>query len=257
MTGIAAGARPVVGLICDTEVADGVSLSRIRARYCEAVRDGAGAAPLLIPVEVHAADLDALLPRLDGLVLTGAESNVQPELYGRHRETPDPLADPKRDAVAMAALLRMRDLGMPFLGICRGLQELNVAFGGTLHQDLGGRDGLVHWEDTRLPRDEQYLEAHPVETAAGGLLHALTGRRELRVNSLHRQGIDGLAAGLRVEARAPDGLVEAVGLEGHPGFCLAVQWHVEWHYVTDELSQTILAAFGRACAEYRSRRQGS
>ncbi len=130
-----------------------------------------------------------------------------------------------------------------------------MALGGSLHQKVHEVPGLNdHREDKDAPLDVQYGPAHTVRLAPGGALAALTGREELTVNSVHGQGIDRLAPGLAVEATAPDGLVEAVRVEGARTFALAVQWHPEWRYWEDEAAGALFAAFGRAAAERVRRR---
>jgi putative glutamine amidotransferase len=152
--------------------------------------------------------------------------------------------------MAIAVVHVAVELGLPLLGICRGLQEVNVAFSGRLHQNLSVRPGgLIHWEDTSLRRDEQYRPVHPVNVTPGRLLHELVGVPSMEVNSLHRQGISCLGDNLRVEACAPDGLVEAISIAGHPGFAIAVQWHIEWFH-TNPTSSAIWVGFGSACQRY-------
>jgi putative glutamine amidotransferase len=145
--------------------------------------------------------------------------------------------------------------GLPLLAICRGLQELNVALGGSLHprvHELPGK--LDHRENGALPRHQRYEPAHPVRLAEGGVLADLVGSVEVMVNSLHAQGIDRLADGLRVEATAVDGLVEAVSVEGVPTFAVAVQWHAEWHFRDNTLAQALFHRLGAAArARQRTR----
>jgi putative glutamine amidotransferase len=138
--------------------------------------------------------------------------------------------------------------GLPVLGVCRGFQEINVALGGTLHQAVHDVPGFYdHRENSSVSLDEQYGPVHGVEFTPGGLLHTLTGMQGARVNSLHGQGVERLAPGLAVEARAPDGLIEAFRLERTEAFLLGVQWHPEWSFRNDPLSIAIFRAFGAAC----------
>jgi putative glutamine amidotransferase len=165
------------------------------------------------------------------------------------------LTDQARDALAIAAIRAAIAHGKPVLGICRGLQEINVAFGGTLRQSLCTAQGaLVHHEDISLPRDEQYRPAHTVTLTPDGKLHEILAElrtSEIRVNSLHRQGIERLGAGLRAEAVAPDGLIEAVSVAASRAPMLAVQWHLEWSHHTDAVSRALWQAFALFCDQCR------
>ena len=147
------------------------------------------------------------------------------------------------------------EMGMPLLAACRGLQEMNVALGGTLHQSVHELPGYrVHKENSEDSMEDMYAPAHPVEFTEGGLLESITGVCHTEVNSLHSQGVDRLANGLRVEAIADDGLIEAFVLPGTPGFNLAVQWHPEWHYQDNPVSSAIFQAFGDACRDWQASR---
>lgn len=225
-------------------------------KYVRAVSDGAGALPMLIPALGTALDIDDLVERLDGILVTGSPSNVEPQHYGGAPSEPGTLHDPARDATTLPLIRAALEKGVPLLGICRGLQELNVALGGTLHQRVHERPGHGdHREDKQAPLAVQYGPAHGVRLTPDGVLCGLAhGAAEVRVNSLHGQGIDRLADGLIVEATAPDGLVEAVRVAGAPAFALAVQWHPEWRFWEDPLSTALLRAFGSAAAERARRR---
>jgi len=156
--------------------------------------------------------------------------------------------DPHRDDWTLPLIPRLLERGIPLLAICRGFQEVNVALGGSLHQAVHQVAGLRdHRDDESLPVDEQYGPAHPVRIEAGGLLAALLDADEVIVNSLHGQGVNRLAPGLRVEARAPDGLVEAFSATSGSAFALAVQWHPEWRAAENPVSRRLFEAFGDAC----------
>lgn len=236
---------PVVGIVCDFQTEGGMHSHRAGEEYVAAIRDGVGALPLLIPVMQPPLDLKALLVRLDGLLFTGAPSNVAPARYGAASQ-PGMLLDEARDATSLALLAAAIAAGIPTLCICRGFQELNVALGGTLESRVHELPGaLDHREDESAPLADQYAHAHAVTIASGGMLAALLGIGEAMVNSLHYQGIARLAPGLFAEARAPDGLIEAVSLPGAKGFLLGVQWHPEWD-LADPVSAAIFRAFGEA-----------
>jgi putative glutamine amidotransferase len=233
-----------VGIVCDRRVFDGMAVHQANDEYVAAVRDGAGAIPLLVPSTDMPLDPANLLAAVDGLLFTGAPSNVAPSLYGgtpRHGTE----LDETRDATALPLLRAAIRSGKPLLAICRGFQELNVALGGSLHQHLHEIPGrLDHREPSDVPRDLEYRLAHPVTFAPDGLLTELSGMHDAMVNSLHHQGVDRLAPGLKAEAHAPDGQIEAVSLPGAKAFLLGVQWHPEWAFAQNPLSAAIFRAFG-------------
>ncbi len=237
----------LVGIVCDRETAaDGMQSHRAGAEYVAAIQS-IGALPLLIPVTDPPPDIEALLARLDGLLFTGASSNVSPTLYGGAAPRPGTRQDTARDATSLPLLKAAIDGGLPTLCICRGFQELNVVLGGTLnphvHEIPGGLD---HREKPDAPAAEQYGPAHVVTIAPGGILEGLLGTTEVVVNSLHHQGVARLAPALLAEAHAPDGLIEAISLPGARGFLLGVQWHLEWAADRDPVSRAIFHAFGQA-----------
>lgn len=215
-----------------------------------------GGLPVIVPSLGDALDGAALLARLDGLLLTGSPSNVEPLRYGglpARAETP---LDPRRDATTLPLARLAVDTGLPLLAICRGHQELNVCLGGTLHQhvhELAGR--LDHRSRPDRPVARRYAAAHAVELAPGGILSGLAGgAATAMVNSLHGQAIDRLAEGLVAEAHAPDGTIEAVRVAGARGFAIGVQWHPEW-LLDDPLSGGVFHAFAAAAAGHaRDRR---
>ncbi len=225
-------------------------------KYVRAVSDGAGGVPLLIPALGNALELEDLLGRLDGLLITGSPSNVEPHRYGGEPSEPGTLHDPDRDATTLPLILAALEMGVPLLGICRGFQELNVALGGTLHQKLAEVPGFAnHAEDKRAPLPAQYGAAHRVRLTPGGVLAGLAnGAESVLVNSLHSQGLARLANGLSVEATAEDGLVEAIRVTAAPAFALGVQWHPEWRFWENPLSTALLRAFGSAAVEHAQHR---
>jgi len=238
-----------VGLVCDRGLRDGKAGQRADDSYVLAVRDGAGALPLLIPALTPPLPVDELVAVFDGFVFTGAISNVDPARYGGHAPRRPELLDTARDTVSLALIQAAIAAGKPMLCICRGFQELNVALGGTLHQHLQELPGrLDHREPAAVSLEEQFGPVHPVAIVPGGLLHGIAGLERARVNSLHHQGIDRLAPGLQVEATAPDGQIEAVSLPASRALTLGVQWHPEWRWAEDSLSRSIFIAFGQALA---------
>jgi putative glutamine amidotransferase len=219
-------------------------------KYARAIIDAAGAMPLIIPSLAEELGFGELLDRVDGLLFTGSPSNVEPRLYEGPPSDPGTLHDPARDATTLPLIRRAVAAGIPVLGICRGFQEMNVAFGGTLHQKLHEVPGhLDHRDDTSQPLDVQYAPAHEVTLEEGGVLRKLSAQARIQVNSLHNQGIDRLGAPLAVEARAPDGVIEAFRVREAPGFAVAVQWHPEWKVMDSPFSRALFAAFGQASRE--------
>ena len=222
-------------------------------KYARAVLDAAGAAPLLIPSLADELGFDELLQRLDGLLFTGSPSNVEPHRYEGAPSAPGTLHDPARDATTLPLIRKAVRAGVPVFGICRGFQEMNVAFGGTLHQRLHEVPGhLDHRDDETQPLEVQYGPAHDVTLEPGGVLRSLAASDRIQVNSLHNQGIDRLGAELAVEARAPDGVIEAFRVRDAQRFALAVQWHPEWKVMSNPFSRALFAAFGQASRERAS-----
>jgi putative glutamine amidotransferase len=251
--------RPVVVITADRSEHDGHATHRAFDGYVRAVHRVAGALPLVMPAAGAAIDAASLIDAVDGVVLTGGPSNVQAERYGAEPLARTTLTDPDRDATVLEVLSRLVAAGVPVLAICRGLQELNVAFGGTLERAVHLQPGrLDHREgDHARPIARWYDDAHEVELVRGGLLARLAGTSSIAVNSLHHQGIDRLGSGLRVEATAPDGLVEAFTVADAPAFALAVQWHPEMRVDDSEFARAIFAAFGDACRMRKARRRAS
>ena len=224
-------------------------------KYVDAVRL-AGALPLIAP-PFEESELDALLDCADGVLLTGSPSNVHPVHFGEAVHDPALPLDPERDAWTLPLIRRVLERGIPLLAICRGTQETNVALGGTLHQAV---QEVAGYHDHRSAKDQpaavQYGLAHAVNVVAGGVLESIVGRSSFDVNSVHGQGVKTLAAGLRVEAVAPDGLIEAYSLPGAAGFNLCLQWHPEWQAASNPVSMLILQAFGAAVRSHRDRVRG-
>lgn len=219
-------------------------------KYIDALRL-AGVLPLVVP-GASTDELDPLLDLADGILLTGSPSNVHPRHFGEDVHDRKLPLDPARDDWTLPLIPKALARGLPLFAICRGFQEANVALGGSLHQAVQEVSGYQdHRDADDAPVEVQYGPAHPVRVRAGGVLERLLGLQEFTVNSLHGQGVNRLAEGLRVEAVAPDGLVEAFSVESGPGFSLCVQWHPEWQAASNPVSLSLLQAFGAACQAYR------
>jgi putative glutamine amidotransferase len=244
--------RPLIGIPADRRMVGAHPFHMVGEKYARAVLEASGAAPLLIPSLAEELGFDELLERLDGLLFTGSPSNVEPQRYQGPPSAPGTLHDPARDATTLPLIRKAVKAGVPVLGICRGFQEMNVAFGGTLHQKLHEVPGHIdHRDDESQPLEVQYGPAHDVTLEAGGVLRGLASSDRIRVNSLHNQGIDRLGAELAVEARAPDGVIEAFRVRAAQTFALAVQWHPEWQVMSNPFSRALFAAFGQASRERR------
>jgi putative glutamine amidotransferase len=242
-----APARPLIGIPADRRMVGAHPFHMVGEKYARAVIDAAGAAPVLIPSLAEELRFEELLERLDGLLFTGSPSNVEPHRYDGPPSAPGTLHDPARDATTLPLIRTAVEAGVPVFGICRGFQEMNVAFGGTLHQKLHELPGhLDHRDDETQPLEVQYGPAHDVTLEPGGVLRSLADSDRIRVNSLHNQGIDRLGEPLAVEARAPDGVIEAFRVRAARSFALAVQWHPEWKVMTNPFSRALFAAFGQA-----------
>jgi putative glutamine amidotransferase len=243
---------PIVGIVCDRRKIGDHAFHMVGEKYIDAMREGSGALPLLIPALSPPLGPAQILATVDGLLFTGSSSNVAPRHYSGLAPRRETLLDEARDATAIPLMRAAEKAGVPMLCICRGFQELNVAFGGTLHQHLHEVPGFADHSvgDRKDDLEEQYAPIHDVRVTPGGVLAEmlpdLAPAGSFAVNSLHGQGIDRLAKRLRVEAEAPDGAIEAVSMDEAPGFLLGVQWHPEWKQAENPISHAIFAAFGEA-----------
>ncbi len=224
-------------------------------KYVRAVAVAAKGLPLIIPSLAPLLDPLDILDGLDGLLFTGSPSNVEPHLYGGPASAPGTAHDSARDATTLPLLRAAIAAGVPVLGICRGFQEMNVAFGGSLHQKVHEVGTFMdHREDDSQPLEVQYGPAHAVQIMPGGVLAGLGLPEQIQVNSIHSQGVDRLAPGLRVEAVAPDGLIEGLSVTQGKTFALGVQWHPEWQVQSNPHYLAIFQAFGEACRKRAAQR---
>lgn len=240
--------RPVLGVICCQRHIGIDPLQAVANRYVEAAIAYADAAALLVPSLPQLMRAAEIVPRLDGLLLTGSASNVEPARYGAAgaSDAPGPF-DPDRDEMTVQLVEAMLDGGKPVFGICRGLQELNVILGGDLRRDMAiSPDLLAHHAPAEADFVEMFAHEHEVHLERAGLLRQAFGRDALRVNSVHYQGVATVAPTLKVEARAPDGVVEAVSGQVNGAPVVAVQWHPEWRTAENPDSQVFFHLLGRA-----------
>lgn len=246
--------KPLIGIPTDRRLLGDHYFHCVGEKYIQALVEGAQAHAVLIPSLGDSFDVRELMVDFDGILLTGSVSNVEPHRYEGPPSEPGTLHDSFRDATTLPMIPHAVAEGMPLLAICRGFQEMNVAFGGTLWQKLHEVQGFhSHHEDLSAPLDEQYGPAHDVELAPGGLLHKIAGRNRIKVNSLHSQGVQRLGRDLDIEAHAPDGVVEAFRVRNAPSFALAVQWHPEWKLKENPVSRALFAAFGEAARKHAMR----
>lgn len=240
--------RPVLGIVCCTRTVGVEPAQAAMNRYVTAAMRYADAAVLLIPALPDLMRASEIVARLDGVLLTGSPSNVDAARYGEGdaADVEGPF-DRARDAMTADLIAATTSAGKPVFGVCRGFQEIVVAFGGTLRRDTSrGPDLLAHHAPDDVDFDAMFAHEHAVSLTPGGILHGAYGRPALQVNSVHYQGAGRLGDGLAVEAVAPDGLVEAVSREGSGAPVLAVQWHPEWHTGDNPDSRIFFDLLGRA-----------
>jgi putative glutamine amidotransferase len=252
--------RPLIGVPCCTREVNGRLTHWVADKYLVAVSDAAGGMPMPIPALADHLDVAEIVARLDGLMLTGSRSNIEPIRYGGPPDPPgeppeDDPRDRRRDAMTLPLIRAALAADLPILAICRGCQELNVALGGTLHPRVHELDGRIDHRSRHIPLEGRYeYVAHAVRLTPDGLLAGLCRCDEMPVNSLHWQGIDRLAADLIVEAMAPDGQIEAVRHRS-ARFAVGVQWHPEYRVAENPSSRALFAAWGAACRDYASGRR--
>lgn len=213
--------------------------------------------PLLLPPVGAAVDVGELVSRMDGFILTGGRANVEPHHYGGPVFPPDEIIDPGRDALVLPLVRACIAARVPVFGICRGIQEINVALGGSLHyriHQLSGKNDHRRPQHDDVSTEEIFRPNHIVRLTPGGLFHSLTGQDEMMVNSLHGQGVDRLGDGLVVEATSPDGVIEGVRYDDDRQFIVGVQWHAEWQPEKHALSGALYKAFGEAARARAARR---
>ena len=249
--------KPVIGIPADSKLFNSLAFQAVGEKYITAVMDGAGGWPMIIPSLSTPVPSETVFGYVDGILFTGSHSNIEPHHYAGPAAAEGTQFDPQRDATTLPMVRRAIDIGIPVLGICRGFQEMNVAYGGSLHQRVHELEGFQdHREPEGEPEAVQYGPAHQIELSPQGrLAQMLGGAIQATVNSLHWQGIDRLGEGLTVEARAADGLVEAFRVADAESFAIAVQWHPEWRVRDDVFSTALFKSFGDACRQRANKRR--
>jgi len=247
---------PLVGLPADTYENHGLLFHSLGDKYVRAVAEVSGCTPVMIPAMIDALHLDQLLDHFDGILMTGAVTNVHPPHYGEPPSADHEPYDHARDAITLKLIKVVIERGIPLFCICRGFQELNVALGGSLEAELQRGEGrLDHRAAQSHDTDVRYGPSHAIAVTPGGMLERILGKRETTINSVHRQGIKKLAPGLTVEATAPDGVIEAVSVKGAGSFAFGAQWHPEYRARDNPDSVKLFTAFGDAVRKHAARGQ--
>ena len=254
--------KPIVGIITsETSAFSGRQmLHSVGQRYVNAVMKFSDVIPTLIPTCLSKRDLKDFIVNIDGVLLTGGRANIEPHHFGGDKFPEDEIIDPARDHTVLNLIKECTKLSMPIFGICRGIQEINVAYGGTLiyrvHECNGKKDHRMPQNDD-APVEEIFKPRHLINFPRNSLLESFTGQSQVVVNSLHGQGIDRLGDGLTVEALSEDGLVEALSIHGYETFGIGIQWHAEFHPERAEnyINKVLLQKFGMSCREFQSNKQ--
>lgn len=242
--------KPVVLMSMGAQERGGHEYQVMTKKYMRPLVEHAACVPVLAPTCFGIDDIRLYLSMVDGIYLTGAGSNIDPSLYGQENLTPEKTQDQDRDRFDLPLIHAALEMGLPLFGICRGMQELNVALGGDMHQKLYVIPGMnEHREDYNASVAQQYADVHKVRMVPGTWFAKLMQQDEIAVNSLHGQGIKTLGQGLQALAHAEDGLIEAVHLPAREQFTLGVQWHPEWQAAQNPYSIRMFAAFGDACRQ--------
>ena len=243
--------QPLVAVSTDVRQFENYTWHAAPRQYLEAAIAGAGVFPVLVPSFGDRLDFDELLSAVDGVMVTGSKSNVHPSLYGGDASEKNGPYDPDRDATTLPLIRRAVERGVPLLAICRGIQELNVALGGSLATEIQEREGsLDHRAPVSDDQDERFAIRQSVSIKPGSCLAGVFGAGDIMVNSVHRQAVERLGPRLQVEAVAEDGTVEAVSVKDSRAFAVGVQWHPEYWVKSDSASQRVFKAFGDAVRQH-------
>jgi len=257
--------RPIIGVICNSYLVDGrLQAQAVGDRNLRAIIETAECAPILIPAMRDAVDIESIADLVDGVVLAGGRANVHPSRFGVEPNPKHEPYDDGRDSVALALVRACVDLAIPLFGVCRGLQEMNVAFGGSLHPEVGELPGRMNH---RAPRTETgdfhpdpavvFAERHDVALTTGGVLERILGAATIRVNSLHGQCILKPGERIAIEGVAEDGTIEAISVKGAAAFAVGVQWHAEYDTLNNRINGALFSAFGAAADRRRRERHAA
>jgi len=252
--------KPIVGIITSESSAFSgrQMLHSVGQRYVNAAMQFADVIPTLIPTCLSKKDLKDYITHIDGVLLTGGRANIEPHHFGGKKFPKDEIIDPARDYTALNLIKECSRLRIPIFGICRGIQEINVAYGGSLIYRVHERSDK---KDHRMPQnddaslEEIFKPRHTINLSRDGILESFLGQSQAVVNSLHGQGIDRIGDGLKVEAMSEDGLVEAVSIEGYETFGIGIQWHAEFHpeRAENHINKVLFQKFGMSCQEFQSK----
>lgn len=250
--------RPVVGVISNSALINDTYAAHTGGVInSQAVAEVSGCLPLLIPADPRFVSVCDLLDTCDGFLLTGGRPNVHPSEYGEEETPAHGAFERERDAITLPLIRACVERGQPFLGICRGFQEVNVAMGGSLYPEIRDLPGRMNH---RMPPDgtveEKFALRHAVRFTKGGVFHRLMGAEEVMTNTLHGQGIKRPGARVIIDGTAPDTTPEAIYIKDAPGFTLSVQWHPEWNAANDPVSRPLFTSFGQAVRDFAADRRG-
>lgn len=247
---------PIIGVPMCIKFFEGQNIHWVGDKYLRAVVEASHCYPLAFPALGETIEIDALLDRLDGLMFTGSASNVAVHHYQGDPDRPESPQDPGRDGITLPLIRRALERQIPIFCICRGMQELNVALGGSLNTQIHTREGAMdHRAPKDVPFEDMYVSRHDVDFIPDGKFAKILGTTKIAVNSLHWQAMERLSPRLVAEGRAPDGVIEAVSVKDYSGFALATQWHPEFKALDNPYSVKLFAAFGDACKRYASQKQ--
>jgi putative glutamine amidotransferase len=241
---------PIVGVPTCRQEIGGLDYDCTQHKYIAALYKSANVLPLQIPLFGDRLEVNTILENVDGIMLTGSHSNIHPHHYENTNHTPDFKLDEERDHTVLRLIKPAIEQGIPLFAICRGFQELNVAYGGSLYSKLHLEESFIeHREDKNQDLEQRYDATHSVSLIKAGKLSKMIGCDSIDVNSLHEQGVKDLGSGLIVEACSEDGLVEAVSVDSSTNFAIGVQWHPEWKSIENPVSTILFSEFGKACYE--------
>lgn len=252
--------RPLIGIQCSHHMAeDTYEVQMTGRRTIDAVRQVGECLPLLIPGLPSAVDLADLCATLDGIVLTGGRANVHPEFYGEDLTDAHGAMDRDRDDLVLPMVRAAVDLGIPILGLCRGIQEMNVAFGGTLYPEVGDLPGRHRHRMPKGCKDHEIIFElrEQVRLRPGGVMHQMLGTESIMTNSLHGQAVKDPGDRVVLEGWAADDTIEAISIKGAPSYAIGVQWHAEYEAHADPVSQVLFREFADAARARQSRRRGA